>query len=64
MYRSRKDDEGFTAYRTWKGREFRRLVAEIGENVWYLRANSVGKGKFKPRWEEGVWLGIRGESGE
>ena len=52
MNRRRKDNEGFTAYRRWKGREFRRLVAEFGENVWYLRANSVGKDKFKPRWED------------
>ncbi len=25
---------------------------------------SVGKGKFDHRWKEGVWLGIKAESGE
>jgi hypothetical protein len=31
--RRRKDDEGFTAYRRWKGREFKRPMAEFWENV-------------------------------
>ena len=61
--RRRRDVEGFTAYRRWKGREFKRPGAELGENIWYLKANSVGKDKFQNRWEEGIWLGIRSESG-
>ena len=39
-------------------------VAELGENVLYLQANSAGKHKFDVRWHEGIWLGIRDESGE
>ena len=39
-------------------------MAEFWENVWYFRANSVEKDTFKPRREERIWLGIRGESGE
>jgi hypothetical protein len=62
--RSRKDDEGFSAYRRWKGREFTKPVAEFGECVLYAPAASAGKDKFDARWKEGVWLGVRMESGE
>ena len=62
--RMRKDDEGFTAYRKWKGRPFNRPVAEFGKCVWYVPALTVGRDKFDVRWREGVWLGIRMESGE
>ena len=62
--RSRKDDEGFSAYRKWKGREFTKPVAEFGECVLYAPAASAGKDKFDARWKEGVWLGVRMESGE
>ena len=44
--RSRKDDEGFSAYRRWKGREFTKPVAEFGECVLYAPATSAGKDKF------------------
>ena len=30
----------------------------------FLRSKSVGKEKHDSRWEEGIWLGIREESGE
>ena len=30
----------------------------------YAPALSVGKDKFDVRWKEGVWLGIKAESGE
>ena len=62
--RRRVDKEGFTPYRRWRGRPFNRPVAEFGENIWYLPANSAGKNKFEARWHEGVWLGVRLESGE
>jgi hypothetical protein len=62
--RVRKDSEGMTAYRRWKGREFKRDIAEFGECVWYLRSASQGKDKFDVRWGEGVWLGVRDDSGE
>ena len=39
-------------------------MAEFGENVWYLKAGTLGRYKFNNRWEEGVWLGITDESGE
>ena len=53
-----------TAFRRWKGRDFHRYVAEFGECVWYLKSGSAGTNKFDPRWYEGVWLGIRDETGE
>ena len=62
--RFRKDDHGLTAYRRWKGKEFRRPVAEFGECVWYLKSDSAGRDKYGSRWHEGVWLGIFNETGE
>jgi len=32
--------------------------------VLYLKADSVGKNKLESRWSDGIWLGIRDESGE
>ncbi len=55
--RSRKDDEGFSAYRRWKGREFAKPAAEFGECVLYDPATSAGKDKFDATWREGVWIG-------
>ena len=40
------------------------MYAQIGESVWYLKPQSKGKDKFNSRWESGIWLGIREESGE
>ncbi len=39
-------------------------MAEFGEGVLYIRAESVGKDKYNSRWEEGFFLGVREESGE
>ena len=39
-------------------------MAEFGENVWYLKSDSVGEDKLSNRWEEGVDLGARDETGE
>ena len=62
--RYRKDADGITAYRRWKGKEFKRAVAEFGENVWYLKSDSAGKNKYVNRWQEGIWLGIADDTGE
>ncbi len=62
--RGRKDQEWFTPYRRWKGREFNKLVAEFGECVHYAPAFSAGRNKFDVRWLVGVWLRIKLESGE
>ncbi len=60
--RGRKDHEGFTAFRRWKGREFRKPVAEFGEFAHYAPAFSAGRNKFDVRWVDGV--GNQAESGE
>ncbi len=60
----RGDDAGYATYRRWKGTEFARLVTEFGECVMSLPAASVGKNKFDVSWMDGVWLGIKLDSGE
>ena len=47
-----------------KGKPFRREIAEFGESVLYLKAGSAGHDKLASRWESGVWLGVRDETGE
>ena len=64
MNRRRMDESGMTPYRKWKGRDFKAHVAEFGERVWHLKSDSAGKNKLVRRWEDGVWMGIRDESGE
>ena len=59
-----KGPDGRTPYSRLKGRNFRTEVAEFGECIWYLKPESKGKTKLKSRWETGIWLGIREESGE
>ena len=41
--RRRVGQDGKTAYRRWKGKYFNIRVAEFGENVWYLKAGTLGK---------------------
>ena len=53
-----------TAFRLWKGRDFNRYVTEFGDCICYLKSGSAGTNKFDLRWYEGVWLGIRDETGE
>ena len=64
MNRRRVDAYGVTPFKRWKGRNFGAHVTEFGENVWYLKAESVGKDKMSNRWEEGVYMGTRDETGE
>ena len=51
--KGRKDDEGFTPCRRWKGKELNRPVAEFGECVMYLPVASAGKNKFDVMWMDG-----------
>ena len=51
MNRYQVGTDGKTAYRRWKGKDFKREVAEIGETILYLKAGTQGKHKFVPRWE-------------
>ena len=56
--------DGFTSYRRLKGRAFVRPCTELGECIWYLKHKSAKRGTLQPRWADGVFLGIREESGE
>ncbi len=56
--------EGFTAFRRWKSREFKKPAGELGECARYTPAFSAERNKFDVRWVDGVWLGIRQKSGE
>ena len=55
---------GKSAYERLKGKKLIRDVAEFGENVWYHRPGITCKDKLDVRWESGIWLGVRDESGE
>ena len=46
--------DGKMAYRRWKGKEFRRDIAEFGETVMYLKAGTHGQDKFCSRWERNL----------
>ena len=56
--------DGKTPYRRWKGKEFKRDVAEFGEAVLFLKSGSKGADKHDCRWLPGTWLGVRDETGE
>ena len=56
--------DGLTPYRRWKGKDFRRDIAEFGEVVMYSKPGTCSRDKFDCRWERGIWLGVRDESGE
>ena len=56
--------DGMTAVRRLKGRNFSKPICEIGECIWYCKSKTAGKNKARSRWESGIWLGIRDESGE
>ena len=56
--------DGKTPRYRLKGKKFKRDVVDYAECVWYLKPKSKGKDKLNTRWESGIWLGIREESGE
>ena len=57
-------DDGRTAHERRRGKRFNRTIPEFGESVWYLKPLSVGRDKLDTRWESGIFVGIRDESGE
>ena len=57
--------DGKTAFERNKGRKAKTLGIEFGEAVlWKRRADGGALGKFTCLWEDGVYLGLRGSSGE
>ena len=61
---TRKDNSGRTSYHKRRGRPFNKTLAIVGESVFYLQPDSLGKRKWAPRWEIGVWQGLTDTSGE
>ena len=60
----KKGNDGRTGYYRLKGREFNKRVPDFAECIWYLKPKSKGRNKAEYRWSEGVWVGVREESGE
>ena len=56
--------DGCSNYFRWKGKPFRREVAEFAESIMYLKPGTRGTHKFDSRWERGCWLGVKSETGE
>ena len=56
--------DGKTNYRRLKGKNYGGQTTEFGEAVWYLKPKTKGINKFENRWDTGIWLGTRDESGE
>ena len=57
-------NDGQTAHRRLRGRDFNRAITEFGECVWYKHPRWKKEGKLLVRWSDGVFLGVREESGE
>ena len=57
--------DGKTAFERSKGRRAKTLGIEFGEAVlWKRKAVGGALGKFTCLWDDGVYLGVRGSSGE
>ena len=57
--RGRKDEEGFSACRRWRGRDLKKPAAEFGERVLRAPVMSASTDKFDVGWMDGLRLGIR-----
>ncbi len=56
--------DGKTRRQRVTGKNWLGQVAEFGECVYYLKLKTKGIHTWEERWAEGIWLGIREESGE
>ena len=57
--------DGKTAYERLKGKRARSFGVEFGEAVhWKVNPTGGAPGKLSSSWEHGVYLGVRGKSGE
>ena len=63
-FRESMGQDGRTAYSRIKGRNFNKEIVKIGECVWYMKPKSKHKKKGDYGWGNGIWLGVRDESGE
>ena len=57
--------DGKTAYERMKGKSAKVLGVEFGEKLlWKVKTKSGKMEKLKPRWEYGIFVGVRPRSGE
>ena len=64
MNRLEVGKDGKTAYERVKGKRARVLGIEFGEKVLYKRKSKDKMEKVNPRWEYGIFVGVRRKSGE
>ena len=64
LNRYKVGNDGKTAHERMRGRKFKNATVEMAECVWYLDVGTEGIDKLETRWESGIWLGVRDESGE
>ena len=62
--RYRVGQDGKTAYRRWKGKDFKVEIPEIGEKVFYLPRKIDIIDKSVPRWGYGIFVGVTDDSNE
>jgi len=62
--RYRVGQDGKTAYRRWKGKDFKVEIPEIGEKVFYLPRKIDIIDKSVPRWSYGIFVGVTDDSNE
>ncbi len=56
--------DGKTRRQRVTGKKWLRQTAEFGECVYYMKLKTKGIHTWEERWAEGIWLGVREESGE
>ena len=56
--------DGKTRRERVTGKKWHRQTAEFCETVHYMKLKTKGKYTWSERWSEGLWLGVREESGE
>ena len=56
--------DGKTAYERYKGKKATVLGLEFGEKVLYKVKQNSKQEKIRPRWEPGIFVGVRVKSGE
>ena len=56
--------DGRTPFERRSGRKWKKALPTFGECIWWMRPDSKGEQKLETRWENGVYLGVRTDSGE
>ena len=59
-----RGEDGLTPIERLKGRSYRGEVLDFGTKVWHKVPGKTQGGDTRPRWLEGVWLGVRFNTNE